>query len=85
MAGSIELAGNQFGMPTKDSIRFDDRRNGLQHLSSELLTDCGKLSPFFVLESKLTFYFRSKDTVLGDKILIAKPESLIDGAGDIGK
>ena len=57
MAGSIELAGHQFGMPTKDCIRFDDRRNGLQRLSSELLTDCGKLSPFFVLESKLTFFF----------------------------
>ncbi len=83
MAGAIEPC-HQFCMPTENGIRFDDRSNGLQRLAAKLLTDSGKLPPFFIFESKLTVYFRSQDTVFDDEILIAKPKFFVNGAGDKG-
>jgi hypothetical protein len=72
-------------MPTENGIRFDDCRNGLERLSSELFANCGKLPPFFIFESKLTSYFRSQDTVFDDKILATEPKLFVDGASDIGE
>ena len=72
-------------MPTENGIRLDDCRNGFQRLSSEMFTDCGKLPPLFVFESKVTFDFRSQETIFSDEILVTEPKLLVDGAGDISE
>ena len=58
-ARAIEFVRHQFRMPTENSIRFDDRRNGHECLSSELLPDGGKVSSLFFFEPKSPVDIRS--------------------------
>ena len=42
MAGAIEFLRYQPSMPKENDIGLDDRRNGFERFSSELLADSGK-------------------------------------------
>ena len=85
MTGTIELSGDQIGVPSKNGSWFDDCRDGFKSFSAELFADSGKFSPLFIFQPDSACQFRPQYPVFGDEILISEPKLLINGAGDIGE
>jgi hypothetical protein len=72
-------------VPGQDRVGTDDAGDLFEGFPAELLADHGQGLSLAALQAKPSTDLAPQDPLLGDEVVVANEEFLVEGAGDVGK
>src|SRR5215469_10603233 len=78
----VELLSNQASVPAENGIWFGHSRDVVQRLATKPFSDLGQRGSFWIGQPQPIRQMASQDAILGDQVLMAKQQLLIDEPRD---